>query len=890
VTGAAPAKPAELVAELEDVCARWLAPQKARLRATQALPRPKVVNDLLWGSIRLDSWEVALLDSLLLQRLRYLKQLGVVHWVFPGAAHSRLEHSLGVLHQMQQLLDGLERNSGLAGARLVDDVTSKLLRMAALVHDCGHAMLSHVSERFIESLPQVDELITWTTANYRTRKRPSASEAFAAVFIESSAFVEFLGMREVGADFIRDPAAAAHRIAGFLLGGPVEPGAEYLSLLVNGAFDADKLDYMPRDSLMAGIPCAVDVARVAEKIHCLTLPVGRLSKAYAEWATPQDGFVRILALSSSGARALHELAVTRSLLYDKVYYHQKVLSAQLVVHRLLESKRAARDITSVSQWLEITDEQLLMDERPYAQLLRQRRLPKRAFFITQPTVSGEPADPEAPVTGVPVKGSPRDWRRIRLDWTNGALGNRILAETSKVAGLLDRGVDALRELPPELDFPNQTKLGLDQFAFVGDGPEDFQTADEGLSGERPETSKRLSRAGGFVFAAEEAVLPVFIATRTVLRRDYGQEYGSACYAPTKLDPQDIAAAENRLETAGYFDALPNGRPERLPPARLRSHRAHALEIFLKTAWPRIRLLGETFGRYQAVGTRPVSPRHIAQYLRQFETEGLARGALRLLENIKFKDRKYFADALLALIQRVEKTRDVEFVCPLGGTGDSSTLLSYLMNDLPPEWRRPVVQIEVALPRRNRGAIVLWDEFCGDGGHSRTVLSQWLSLNDDVLDERLVDPLSAELAKLFSESPLHLVFALGRQSGLGKTRAFIDKHALKNVTVVDPTEIVSDDDSVFEGTAVFKDGAERDNLRAFLEGVGRKLHEPKKSRTDARQWTEKDVDTRLLGYGNTAQLLVFYYNVPTVTLTALWEGGAGWEPLFPRRPKLAATRK
>lgn len=884
------AKPAELVAELEGLCAQWLDGQKQRLRAAQALPRPKVVNDLLWGSIRLNSWEVALLDSYLLQRLRFLKQLGVVHWVFPGTAHSRLEHSLGVLHQMQELLDGLERNSGKAGARLVDDVTTKLLRIAALVHDCGHALLSHVSEPVVENLPQVPELIAWTRAHYRTRKKPSPSEAFAAVFVESPAFVELLGMREVGADFISDPKDAAHRIAGLLLGGPVQPGHEYLSLLVNGAFDADKLDYMPRDSMMAGIPCAIDVARVAEKVHCLDLPADRVSPKYVEWAQPRNGRVHVLALSSSGARALHELAVTRSLLYDKVYHHHKVLAAQVMVRKLLAAMRDASEIRSVSQLLEMNDEHLLGNARPYARSLKERRLPKRAFFITQPTILDGQEDAETATTGVPVKGTGRGWRSLRGDVATGTLAKRVLDESAAVAAILKRGQQALTELPPEVDFPNVTKLGLDQFAFVGDGPEDFQTADEGLSGERPESSKRLSRAGGYVFAPEEAILPVFIATRTVLKRNYHQEYDSACYAPTKLDPQDIAAAESALDAAGYFASVPGGRPLPLGETRVRSHRQHALETFLVTAWPRIRLLGEVFGQYQAMRAPPVSPRRIAAFLRQFETEGMARAALRVLEAVQFKNRQYFGAALERLIRTLDAVQHVEFVCPLGGTGDSSTLLSYLMNDVAPEWRRPVVQIEVALPRLKGGTILLWDEFCGEGSHSTTVLSQWLSLKDDALDEDLVDPLPADLADRFRNAPIHLVFALGRRSGLLNTKAFIEKHALKNVQVTDPTEIVPDNDSVFSGTAVLPDPAERAGLRKFLERAARSVHEPDVLRP-LKPWSAKTVEERLLGYGNTAQLLVFYYNVPTVTLTALWKGvPGGWEPLFPRRPKLPSLRK
>jgi hypothetical protein len=70
----------------------------------------KEINDALWGTIRLSALEAAVLDSPILQRLRFVRQLGVVHWVYPGAVHTRFEHTLGVLYRMQQLLDAVERS------------------------------------------------------------------------------------------------------------------------------------------------------------------------------------------------------------------------------------------------------------------------------------------------------------------------------------------------------------------------------------------------------------------------------------------------------------------------------------------------------------------------------------------------------------------------------------------------------------------------------------------------------------------------------------------------------------------------------------------------------------------------------------------------------------
>lgn len=890
VEGGTSLGPPLVVSHLEDLCQEWLAPQMERLRKRRHSARPKVFNDPVWGSIRLHSWEVALLDSYLLQRLRFLKQLGVVHWVFPGAGHSRLEHSLGVVHQMQALLDGLERNSGLAGGRIVDDVTANLLRIAALVHDTGHSVMSHVSEPLLEELSDIRELVDWIKCEYRTRKPPSASEAIAAVFVRSPAFREFLALRETGADFIRDVDDASRKIAGFILSGPVEPGKEFLSLLLNGAFDADKLDYMPRDCLMAGVPCALDVERVVEKVHVLQVPAEKVLESYRRWAEPMsDGQYRVLALSRTGARALHEIGITRGILFEKIYHHPKVRGLETMVRRLLSQMRETGGLATVTDWLRLMDEDLLRQDLPLAESLCSRHLLKRAFSITPPIDPGEETDETDAADELDALHRPRgpesQWRKIRRDYADGRLRDKILDLSLEVAGQLELGEDVF-ERPIEVDFPDVTKVGLDQFAFVGDGPDDLSRADAALSGERPESAKRIAQIRGHVFAPEAAILPVFIATRLVMERDYQQRYDATCYATTRLDFEEILAAEARLERGGFYARIGLERPESLPMARLRSHREMALENFLKTAWPRIEQLGIIFGRYQSQGSAPVSPASIAAYLRQFETEARARTALRVLEVTDFKDRQFFARSLERTLRSALQSHPVDCVCPLGSTGDSSALLYYLMNDLPRELRRPVRPLEIALEQERLEHVLLWDDFCGAGGHTLTALSQWLEIEDErSLAEDLVDPLTPSRRSRLDDTRISISFGLGMENGLGAVRDFISRHDLRNFEVLRPDEIISRDEGVFAQKDSFKTSEERDDFRSFIENKAREILAPKLTRPEL-PWSQEKLETRLLGYGNTGQLLVFYYNVPTVTLTCLWERAEGWHPLFPRRMKPA----
>src|SRR5690349_21538699 len=77
----------------------------------RAIDFPKVVNDPIWGTIELRPWEVVVLDSPLLQRLRGIRQLGMAHLVYPSAGHDRLQHSCGVVEAAQRIVSALAHNA-----------------------------------------------------------------------------------------------------------------------------------------------------------------------------------------------------------------------------------------------------------------------------------------------------------------------------------------------------------------------------------------------------------------------------------------------------------------------------------------------------------------------------------------------------------------------------------------------------------------------------------------------------------------------------------------------------------------------------------------------------------------------------------------------------------
>ena len=98
-------------------------------------PRLRVIRDPLWNTIRLDSTAVRIIDTAAFQRLRYIRQLGFAHLVYPGATHTRFDHAVGVYHLTVTALRLLREKGGTPPEAWEDE---ELVPYAALLHDIGH--------------------------------------------------------------------------------------------------------------------------------------------------------------------------------------------------------------------------------------------------------------------------------------------------------------------------------------------------------------------------------------------------------------------------------------------------------------------------------------------------------------------------------------------------------------------------------------------------------------------------------------------------------------------------------------------------------------------------------------------------------------------------------
>ncbi len=261
--------------------------------------KAKHIRDPLHGSVVLSPHEVRLLDTLPMQRLRGIHQLGLAYLTFPSAAHSRFEHALGVRFVAERMLDRLEDVRGKPFT-----VTQRATVLAAaLLHDVGHGVFSHAIEEIIGEFPAL-------RAQYDP-EQGSLHEQIGAALIQTAPLATCLGEMDV------DPAAVAALITHDLARLATSDVPPELWGVISGPLDADKLDYFARDSYFSGVVSAVDPDRILRM-----LTIGSTSE---------------LAIMLSGASALDQMLNERVRVYSDLYGHQKILAAESMVRALVEA-------------------------------------------------------------------------------------------------------------------------------------------------------------------------------------------------------------------------------------------------------------------------------------------------------------------------------------------------------------------------------------------------------------------------------------------------------------------------------------------------------------------------------------------------------------------------
>ena len=322
------------------------------------------------GSILLTKEIAAIVDSPEFQRLRGVRQLGPTMFVFPGANHTRFEHSLGTYDLAIKYLERVLRNPH--GRHLDEhlDHSVRLVVLSALLHDIGHYPYSHWVEE-IDKFPK--------------GKKFMAHEKRARSIITTGAFAKLISkLWEV------DPEEVACVISGEKLGD--EPGLLLANSFINSAVDVDKVDYLVRDSIHCGVDYGrgIDVERLFDSLYV-------------------DIEKTRLCVMDKGLTPLLSLLTCRNIMYEAVYWHKTVRACEAMFKRFFYEFVGLGCISQkqLEQYLQLSDDAFTMalyDNCSKNELLRDLMTPfvfqgrtvyKPAYIFNEGQAGDEPADTQA---------------------------------------------------------------------------------------------------------------------------------------------------------------------------------------------------------------------------------------------------------------------------------------------------------------------------------------------------------------------------------------------------------------------------------------------------------------------------------------------------------------
>jgi uncharacterized protein len=264
-------------------------------RTSMNFGAPHEIRCPIYRFIELSDWEKAVIDTPAFRRLRRIRQLAWTDYVYPGAMHTRFEHSLGVMHMASLLFDGINKRSQNHLLRMGYKPTGierhkQLIRFAALLHDVGHGPFSHAAE----------DLFPWREGNTARYKHEHYSAAIVRRY-----FVEAIDNHpsNLGIDL------KAEDVARLLENSPAAGNALFWRSLIDGPIDADRMDYLLRDSHHAGVQYGrYDWQRLVNTVELVP-------------GEDAESAMRV-GVNEGGWHVAESLVLARYAMFTQVYFHK----------------------------------------------------------------------------------------------------------------------------------------------------------------------------------------------------------------------------------------------------------------------------------------------------------------------------------------------------------------------------------------------------------------------------------------------------------------------------------------------------------------------------------------------------------------------------------------
>ena len=860
----------------------------------------KEIFDAVWGPVEFNAGEIALLDSPLIQRLRKIKQLGLASYVYCGADYSRFSHTIGVFYLSDKMAEIIHKK--IQGEEKYN--FTQIVRLAAIFHDAGHMFFSHVSERYFtdnrkfKRYEEVKKIIKEMSKKVNTSV--SFHEILGVILVQSpavKALIKKIAPRLDNVNIITDDdlEQIVEYISCLILGQATDEQILPYHQIINGPVDADKCDYLSRDSHATNVPVAVDIFRLIHKLNVekIKIPEDVYDAKIWEGDIEQEAYYP--TIKSSAVEALSQLVMARAIMYNSVYYHQKVRTAEMMLEKVLE-ELGSLEVSGISDFTKI----LLLTDDAFGYYCYQifsnienvnksdlksctknldkinlRVLLKRACTIDRSDI-------------IASEEKSYDFEKYILKLQEQNTFQEIEEKAQEEYKII---CDYLGILPePEitfliLGFPSKVLGNSIPDAVISYGNGEVKRAAEIFQTGTWMESRDSKNSNQYLLTNCEHRELAYLALQKVLFRKYDVVLKSSAARCSKVSYREIRKVQRRLLSKGYYnDSL-----------ILVSH------ILLENADKRICTTAEKFQTFEGSQGRTITTKVVKKFIEQFmylnlseeQIRSLIDGILRLLENAVYIDRKFFAESLKELFNKMSSEEDEIFLCPLGGEKDSAYHMLYYLNDLPDNTRiKTTKSLQEAIHKSKPGQrIVFFDDGAYSGKQVCSIIEEYMGipLEARATSEQHVKPLDENERHEIGKRKVSIAYICFNTD----SESIIREHAQKAGMMIENISYMKDmQQKAFDETSKWFENAEQRQLvKQCFSKIGYEilLSVKKENGIYKSGWSEERIANGALGYNDAQQVGVLKSSVPTYTLTAFWFAGGKfydreWIPLFIRTNK------
>lgn len=872
-----------------------------RIRKCTLTDGSKEIFDAVWGNIEFCSGEIYILDSPLLQRLRKIKQLGLAYFVYCGCDYSRFYHTLGVTYLADRMATAINR-CDLGTSIAKKNYFKAVVRLAAIFHDTGHMFLSHVSEHYFCKSPSYsrNEMITTFMDKFERKagKRSALHELLGCMIVNTEAVQELLKIvvkkiEGLGAGREYKIDEIVEYISALIVGVPVDREILPYSSIVNGPIDADKCDYLSRDSHVTRVPVAVDVSRITQK-----LSVVENKEIWTSDLWHQDADINVkcyeLAMQDSAEKALFQLCIARTIMFDSVYYHHKVLTAETefrnLVGRLVKLKTPV--FVNFMEILHHTDEdfnkyffeslKINRNEEDCEEIdaihnefikIYERHIPKRVMCLTPDYLAGAQKYTEAFWDSVMTVFDSDEEKKFICE---------IKEEYIKIQKSI-RGIDIndsqvqifAIQAPTQVFGHSKIQVPID---LRNGNKRDFR-------GYELVSSRETSSSSSYIVTDEEDRALVYLAAEKIFMKKYCISLKEEAITCGKYDQKEINEKKKQLFMKGYYDDTPSLISDILLQNNVSES---AIEKIVRM-----------YSSYEGPEGYKITKEEVENFFKQLmcackdktQCKSVIKGVCILLENALFINREYISNNLKRKIEELFGNNNVLYVVALGSLRDSAKHIAYFWNDV----QIPGLKIETEKPleelllSKEVEQIVFFDDGSYSGTQMISIMQEYMGVTDRKTKEKHVSELSEDCKKALQEKEIHFFFIAYNKAKESDMVEELNKIGINNVSF-NYVEDMSIQPLEKSENICFENEEQRHGVKEVLYDVGLSVIQSTKM-IDGKYkegWDQERAERAALGYNNAQQMVFLKSSVPTYTITAFWEkgiyNGFEWKPLFRRTRK------